>query len=253
MKLSNTHNHFTQYLLKECTSFYVIPDWFKRSPWCVILTERSSVVCDLYTPPLLATFYSRNRLDIHLVHLFMKMRNNYTHLNFFASLSKIQHLKLTPLFPWKDENLSRKIAKVCPFTPCNWWCIMQPKDATFLYSQSPHKEYKLQAISDYTENIRPCSYNEPFLSNFFVKKWLFVRASDWGESSISASVSQSVVHSCMYFTPIRLKLLSRSRTNQIVAYKVVSILINLWFLFSAMESTVKTPQDRNTQCSCQIL
>ena len=29
-------------------------------------------------------------------------------------------------------------------------------------------------------------------------------------------------HSCMYVTPIRLGLLSRSKTNQIVAYKVVS-------------------------------
>ena len=62
-------------------------------------------------------------------------------------------------------------------------------------------------------------------------------------------MTQSVVHSCMYFTPIGLELLSRSRTNQIVAYKVVSNLINLRFLFGAMESTVKMAQDKNTQCS----
>ena len=81
------------------------------------------------------------------------------------------------------------------------------------------------------------------------KKWLLVRASDRGESSIS----DSVVHSCMYFTAIRLELLSRSRANQIVAYEVVSSFIHLRFLRGAMESTVKMPQDVEERMLLKII
>ena len=55
--------------------------------------------------------------------------------------------------------------------------------------------------------------------------WVFTQ---WLSHLVSQSVSQWFIDVCRYFTPIRLELLSRSRTNQIVTSQVVSFVCQVW-------------------------
>ena len=63
----------------------------------------------------------------------------------------------------KVNQFTRNIGKKpCHSSESSVLTSRQLHATTFIFSRARCKQYKMQAISDFMENIRPCRYNNPF-------------------------------------------------------------------------------------------